>query len=165
MFVQGGWDPCSGDYGLRFNFSWAAASNQTVNTTLSFKVSILPEYDDRFIKDVSMCLTGAGARDTGLVSVVENVWDTDWNSLASLNCSKHEGDSGANLVDHAEFAPVKEIWIYSKDIAITGGTGQDGSAHLSEFFQYYSQIPEPATMALFGLGSLVLLRKRKAQCD
>jgi len=164
MFVQGGWDTSSGDYGLRFNFSWVAGSYQTVNATLSFKVSILPEYDDRFIKDVSMYLTGAGATGTGMVSVVETVWDASFpegNVIASLSCSKQDDDGGAYLVDSAEFAPLKEIWIFSKDISITGGTS--GTGHLSEFFQYYSQIPEPATVVLLGLGALGLIRRKQSR--
>lgn len=162
MFVQGGWDTSSGDYGLRFNFSWAAGSYQTVNATLSFKVSILPEYDDRFIKDVSMYLTGAGATGTGVVSVVETVWDASFpegNVIASLSCSKQDDDGGAYLVDSAEFAPLKEIWIFSKDISITGGTS--GVAHFSEFVQFYSQIPEPATITLLGLAGAIVLRRRR----
>jgi len=162
IFVQGGWDTSSGDYGLRFNFSWVAGSYQTVNVTLSFKVSILPEYDDRFIKDVSMYLTGAGTTGTGVVSVVENVWDGPFpggNDIASLSCSADA--NSVVLVSYGDFDPVKEIWIYSKDISITGGTGPGGAAHLSEFFQFYSQIPEPATITLLGLAGAIVLRRRR----
>ena len=60
-------------------------------------------------------------------------------------------------MDYAEFAPVKEIWIFSKDISIIGGTS--GSVHLSGLFQFYSQIiPEPATLLLLGLGGLIIRR-------
>jgi hypothetical protein len=162
MFVQGGKNSITGDYGLKFNFSWSAVSSQTVNATLSFKVSILPGYDDALIEDVWLDLSGAGATGTGVVSVAENVRNAGDSVIASLSCSKQYGDGGAYLVDHAEFTPVKEIWIRSKDISVTCGTGL-GSAHMSEFYQYYSQIPEPVTLVLLGLGTLSLLhRKRKA---
>lgn len=164
MFVQGGRDDVTGDYGLKFNFSWSAISNQTVNATLSFKVSILPEYDDRFIKDVSMYLTGAGATGTGVVSVVETVWDAPFpegNVIASLSCFKQDDDGGAYLTDYADFDPLKAIWIRSKDISITGGTGPGGAAHFSEFYQFYSQIPEPATITLLGLAGAIVLRRRR----
>jgi len=161
MFVQGGQNSITGDYGLKFNFSWSAISNQTVNATLSFKVSILPEYDDYFIKDVRLDITGVSANGTGGVHLGEIVRDTGGNVIASLSCSKQDDDGGAYLVDYAEFAPLKEIWIFSKDISITGGTS--GTGHLSEFFQYYSQIPEPATVVLLGLGALGLIRRKQSR--
>jgi len=160
MNVQGGQNSITGDYGLKFNFSWSAISNQTVNATLSFKISILPDpiYDDYFIKDVWLDVSGVSANGTGGVHLGEVVRDTGGNIIASLSCSKQDGDGGAYLVDYDEFAPVKEIWIFSKDVSITGGTS--GAAHLSEFYQYYSQIPEPATVLLLGLGSLLFVRRK-----
>jgi hypothetical protein len=161
MAVQGVRDIATGDYGLRFNdFSWTAASNQIISVDLSFKVSILPGYDNYFIKDVWLYLTGAGAGGTGSVTAGENIWDDfpGGTQLASLYawCDA----SSTQLSDSAVFAPVKEIYIQTKHISVSGGAS--GSAHFSEFFQFYSQIPEPATIALLGLGSLVLLcRKRR----
>ncbi len=164
VFIQGGFDDATGDYGLRFNFSWGAISNQTVNTTLSFKVSILPDYDDYYIKDVRLGITGVSANGTGGVHVGETVWDAPFfdpegNIIASLSCSKQDGDSGAYLVDYDDFTPLKEIWIQSKDISVTGGT--DGAAHLSEFYQFYSQIPEPTTLVLLGTAGVWILTRKK----
>jgi hypothetical protein len=169
MFVQGGKNSITGDYGLKFNLSWSAISNQTVNATLSFKVSVLPGYDDALIKDVTMVITGSSVTGAGGVSIGETVWDaapfSGGNVIASLSSSKQYGDGGAYLSDHAEFAPIKEIWTWSKEISVTGGTSGSGLANLSEFYQFYSQtqIPEPATLVLLGLGTLSLFRrKRKA---
>jgi hypothetical protein len=165
LYIQGVKDVGTGDYGLRFLISWSAVSNQTINVNLNFEVSILPlpDYDDYFIKDVWLGITGAGATGTGLVSAVENVWDvfpgTPENILASLSCSKQDNDGGAYLVDYAAFTPTKKIYIQSKDISVIGGT--NGSAHLSEFFQFYSQIPEPATLILLGTAGIWIFTREK----
>jgi hypothetical protein len=167
VFVQGGYDDMSGDYGLKFYLSWNAFSGQTINANLEFSVSIVddPKYADYLIKDVSMILHDASATGAGGVSASENVWDHSIGSvppppLASLSCSKQANDNGLHLTDHAEFPGVQKIWVY-KDISITGGT--EGSAHLSGFYQYFSQdVPEPVTMTLLGFGGLLLLKRKKA---
>jgi len=159
VFVQGGWDNATGDYGLQFLLSWNAFSGQTVSANFNFKISVL---DANSIKDVSLYLTGVSATGTGGINIGETVWDAPFpegNVIASLSCSKQANDGGAYLVDYADFAPVKEIWIHSKDVSITGGT--NGAAHLSEFYQFYSQIPEPATVCLLGLGVLGLVGRKK----
>jgi hypothetical protein len=162
LFVQGGQDTTTGDYGLRFQFAWIALSGQNVNTNLKFKISVLPGYDNYFIKDVGMDISGASATGTGGVAVGETVRDAPFGDIiASLSCSKDANDGGAYLRDHIEFAPAKEIWIWSKDISITGGT--NGSAHISEFYQFYSQVPEPATITLLAIGALVLLKRKNSK--
>lgn len=162
LFVQGGQDTTTGDYGLRFQFAWIALSGQNVNTNLKFKISVLPGYDNYFIKDVGMDISGASATGTGGVAVGETVRDAPFGDIiASLSCSKDANDGGAYLRDHIEFAPAKEIWIWSKDISITGGT--NGSAHISEFYQFYSQVPEPATITLLAIGALGLLKRKKSK--
>jgi len=160
VFVQGGQDDVTGDYGLRFLLSWNAFSGQTVNANLNFKISVLPDYDDYFIKDVVLDITGSSATGTGGVNLGERVQNAEGDIIASLSCSKQYNDGGAYLTDYADFDPLKAIWIRSKDISITGGTGTGGAGHLSEFYQYYSQIPEPATMVLLGFGGLALLRRK-----
>jgi hypothetical protein len=160
MTVQGVQDGTTGDYGLRFNgFSWNVGSNQIITADLSFKVSILPEYSNYFIKDVWLYLTGAGAGGTGVVSAGENIWD-DFPGGAQLASLTAWCDAdNAQLSDSAEFAPTKEIYIQTKHISISGGT--NGSAHFSEFFQFYSQIPEPATIVLLGTASIWIFTRKK----
>lgn len=164
MTVQGVRWVGTGDYGLRFDgVAWNVISGQTLAVNLSFKVSILnePEYEDYFIKDIWLKLTGAGATGTGAVIASENVWDAGGNPIASLGCSKQAGDSGVHLADYAEFAaPLKEIYIQTKYISVSGGPS--GTANFSEFFQFYSQVPEPATIVLVSLAGAIMLRKRRA---
>ena len=161
VFIQGGQNSDTGDYGLRFLVSWNAGSGQTISIpSLSYAVSVLPDGED--LKDVSMFLSVSAATGSGLVVGGETVLDAPLgNVIASLEVSKQENDGGLNLKDYAEFDPLKEIWI-RKGISVTGGAAANGSASINEFFQLYSQVPEPATIALLGLGALALLRKRRA---
>ena len=167
VFVQGVQDDVTGDIGLSFLLSWAAFQNQTVNANIDFKVSIVddPAYDSYFLTDVSLILIDASATSSGGVAASETVLDTPPGpaqnpALASVSVAKQDGDGGTQIIDDAIFAAVKEIWV-SKDISITGGTAADGSAHLSGFYQFFSQIPEPATIFLLGIGSLPLLYKKR----
>jgi len=162
VFVQGGLDDVTGNYGLRFLLSWNAFPGQTVNATLGFKISVLPSSDANFIKDAELYLTGVSANGTGGVNIGEVIWDApsaNGNIIASLSCSKFPTDGGVFLSDHGDFAPVREIWIRSKDISITGGT--NGAAHISEFYQFYSQVPEPATLVLLGTAGIWFFTRKK----
>ncbi len=159
VFLQGGYDDVTGDYGLKFNLSWNAGPGQTVNVALDFKVSVRDGYDANFIKDVSLDITGASANGTGVVNVGEDVRDEFNNPIVLLSCSAWQDSPAAYLIDYAEFTPLKAIWIHSKDISITGGVY--GSAHLSEFYQYYSQIPEPATLVLLGTAGIWIFTRKK----
>jgi hypothetical protein len=169
VFIQGVRDIISGDYGLRMLMAWNAGSGQFINANISFTVAILedPEWAEWYLKDVKMVLTGASATGNGVVNASETVWDGPVGAgelLAALSCSSQEGDGGAYLAAAYDWVeagkdPAKKIWV-RKDISITGGV--EGAAHLSEVFQFYSQIPEPATLTLLAGGAcLVGLSRRK----
>jgi hypothetical protein len=162
MKVQGVQDVDTGNYGLRFNgFTWFAGPSQVISVNLGFNVSIVDGYDDYFIKDIWMYLTGVGATGTGSVTAGETAWDDfpGGEVIASLSCSKYANDGGVNLSDYAEFDPLKEIRIQTKYITLIGGT--NGTASFTEFFQFYSQIPEPATIVLLGTASIAVFARKK----
>jgi hypothetical protein len=166
VLVQGGWNTSTGDYGLRFRLAWNAGSNQLINAGINFKVAILPDYDPWFIEDAILWLSTASAAGTGLVQATENIFDADFlgNCLTSLAASSQADDYGAFLMDssmlclHGNPVQVKELWVRT---GVTVQGGNNGSAGLHEVFMLYSQVPEPATVLLLGLGALALIRKRR----
>jgi len=136
-------------------------------------VEVSPDYPALFIKDVGMRLNGVSATGTGLVSAGEQVTDgptVDLNNniLANLDVSRQDNLALDQLEDHTDwtvdngvdpvYPMVKKIWV-TKDIQVNAGT--DGSASLSGFVQSFSQVPEPTTMAMMGLGSLTLFVCRR----
>ena len=166
VFVRGGQNDETGDYGLQFRLAWIVGSEQLINANIDFKVSVLPGYDPWFMEDAVLFLMSAGATGTGSVSANEIIYDSSFmgNPLAALDVSREFGDGGSDLINHSQFeldnepAMVKEIWVETS-IIISGGTA--GTAQLSEVYMLYSQVPEPTTIILLGLGSLALLRIRK----
>jgi hypothetical protein len=59
---------------------------------------------------------------------------------------------------------VQELWV-EKDVTVTGGANANGFAGISIINQTFSQVPEPSTVLLVGLGLLGMVavnRKRKS---
>ncbi|MHC4084565.1 MAG: PEP-CTERM sorting domain-containing protein [Planctomycetota bacterium] len=166
VMVQGGQNDATGDYGLRIRLAWNAGADQLINAGLNYKVSILPGYDPYFITDATLWLATASAAGTGLVQASENIYDADFmgNSLLALAASAEDNDYGAFLMDSGDLmlrgnlAEFKEIFVRT---GITVQGGSNGSAGLHEAFMLYSQVPEPATILMLGLGALALVRKRR----
>jgi hypothetical protein len=172
-----------GDYGLRFNGGWSAGGQEIADTTLLFKVTIIePELSQGFlIKDNALWISAfgvSGTGDGGIVSVSENVYVQNPRELPpNLNppiANKfvyYRTDQDMELYDERDFVnpngpdALPEIWVL-KDIVANGGDLTTGSAHLSEFYQTFSQVPEPTTIALLGMGGAALLgiaRRRRSR--
>jgi hypothetical protein len=154
----------NGDYGLIFTGSWSAFSGRTADSTITFKVTASEGY---LIKDNGLKLLGYGAENGGSIIITENVYPGDPKTSPSIADklvyyrTLSDGTTFVKQEDHADFTPLREIWI-KKDVSVTGGINAGGGvAHLSQFQQTFSQIPEPATLALLALGGLALLRRRR----
>lgn len=152
-----------GNLGLRFNGGWVAMGlyKQLIDTAISFSVTASGNYQ---IKDDMLKMTGVNADNGGVVSITEAIFTQDpdtFNQPAVANSHVwFIDDVHQQLIDQGEFAPSQTIWV-QKDIIVSGGQDADGIAHLSIFYQTFSQVPEPATLSLLALGGLAMLRRRK----
>lgn len=158
-----------GEIGLDFFGGWTAFGFQILDTTIKFRVSILPDYVQQGyrIVDNSLVILASGAADTGQAAITEDVYSVDpdqvLNPTPYLLANKYVfRNAYANkLYDHVEFGQgLTEIWII-KDVIVSGGNSLAGSASLSSFRQTFSQIPEPATLALLALGVAVIFGPRR----
>jgi hypothetical protein len=148
----------NGDYGMKFNGGWSASAGQIVNSTIQFHASILPEYSGYLFEDNSLYMTGYGnSAPNGLVSISENVYASYPGLPGSEPLANkfvyYQNASVKHVLDTAEFAPIDELWVV-KDVSVNGGSaGFPGAAHLSEFYQTFSQVvPEPSTFVLLAIG-------------
>ena len=157
-----------GELGLRFNGAWTAGPQDLIDTTIGFKVTADAPF---LIHDNSLYITAFGAANGGIASISEQVYDADPNQgfLTPL-ANKFvwvASDINFNNFDHKEFTKNGEnvalpsVWVV-KDIALSGGVQQRGLAGISEFYQTFSQVPEPATLSMLVLGGLALIRRRRA---
>jgi len=162
-----------GDYGLRFDAGWSAGGGQEAASTIAFRVTAEPQFA---IKDFAMWLTSQGISGTlegGYVSVSENIYlsnpelgpaDLVGNgTVRFVSMSDMDLAIDGDLMFNNQPIEVTEIWV-RKGVSANGGMGQTGVASLNQFYQTFSQIPEPTTAVLLAAGGVAALffrRRRK----
>jgi hypothetical protein len=145
------------ELGLYFDSAeFFVTSNQGQDTHFEFFVKVLDR--TKLISDNTLIMT-ASQRGTGRASIAEVVDENDDNGDTLATKLVYVNATGSDTTDHKEFTHPASIVHISKDIALVGGS--NGQAFMSDFSQTFSQVPEPATLALLGLGGLSLLLKRR----
>lgn len=153
----------TGNVRIDFHGGWATATDQHVNTNIQFSLTTEQPW---LLDGVRLGLTSFFTNFDGFISIAENIWaDEDLTEpLGQLGVAFVKDDPANQIVDFLPLDPTNKVWIV-KDITVRGGRdslGEIGHAHMSRFYQEFTQIPEPATLTVMGLGGLLMLRRRRA---
>lgn len=169
--------PAPGDFGIQFLGPIVAFADGSVRSSIAhmhiaFDVTVVDQ--PLLIKDIGLSFNGIGVANHGssLASVTETafagqalVGQAEVNSLnPPFSLSKKIDLAGAYHKIRVE----KDIIVYANVntpppqalLPLPGGAYAFSKISLIE--QRFSQVPEPATLALLGLGAVVLFRGRRA---
>ena len=151
------------EYGLHFRIAMCAASDQLINPNINFKITTS---DPWVIESAKLWVPGAGATGDGLVTISENIFDAQYfgNQLTDeLNCSIEDGSTIILREETLDWvgSPLDEVWVYTGIIVRGGFDPGIGTANATDVYMLYTQVPEPTTILLLGLGVLALVRKRR----
>jgi hypothetical protein len=161
----------AGDEGFRVNALWTALAGKWVDTTITYRASLVDARiaQGHAIVGNALFMTAVGGKITtgGIASISEDLYANHPGEGESSFAEEfaYYVDSDDNSVSEAmRFTPITHLWVV-KDIGVSGGDGKKGVMALSEFYQTFRQAPEPSTLVLAGIGAIGLAgfvwRKRR----
>ena len=141
-------DPNANTYnpgpGIIFTDTWSVTAHQTIDTRITFDVL---DRSGPYIHDVNLGSPAFGFNGDAQMHISETVTNlANGQLLAALLVDGAVGVISA----HKDFATSVAGVTVSKDISLEGRN--NGAVHLSGFTQNFSEVPEPGTWALLGLG-------------
>ena len=142
------------EYGLLFQSTkFVVASSTGISSqSTSFEYIVQPTLPGYLISDNTLTMVGTVIAGSITISETAKSWP-DETPLATKMTIMMPGIS--LLTDHVVYpTAVSAVHVY-KSISLVN------NASLAAFTQTFSQVPEPATVALLGIGALSLLRKRR----
>jgi hypothetical protein len=135
--------------GIQFNPSpaWNSGLNASNDWVITYQVTSTGTP----ITDAFLGITGGLSGGNGNISVSETITTLSGQTLGSLEAFINAGGT-SKLTDTLNFAPQQAILV-TKDIDVVGPTNIAAVTTLSVVQQAYSQaVPEPASLALLGIG-------------
>ena len=145
----------TGDIGFSFSSSWTVPPGTRLDSLLGFSVATIS--GAKTITDLTLTFNGVAdgnTVDSAFAGVTER-YQTGENELGTLSVFAISAN-GSDLSDHVVFnAPTNSV-IVTKDITVGRASEAGASAQISEVVNRFSQIPEPSSLALIGMGFLVL---------
>jgi hypothetical protein len=151
------------NFGFGVSFQQPLLAVGPVTKDIVFKYTATVTDPNFLISDIHLSITGS-AGNGGLGTVGEDTFVGGFGATnvghlqASIPVSSSDV-STANIVP-----PVMKLWV-QKDVIVTGGNAANGFASITIIDQTFSQVPEPSTALLVGLGligAVAVKRKRKS---
>jgi len=148
-----------GEPGISFNGAFQAAANTTVDYAFSYLVTTT---DGKKISDAYLALGGFfNNGGTGSVSIGETILSLGGAVISKVPFEVFTSPPPGQNSDTTALLPSESTIIVQKDITVNGGSNGAGISFVNQGFSTTTAIPEPASMALLGIGLSGLFTLRR----